>query len=146
MPTLVRPALTDQTQVPTEAVVRSHLGESGRLWEALSDRLHEEHSGFDEEWRYYRDGKSWLLKVTHGSRTICWVSVGEGAFALTVYLPARAAQQVAGSSLPADLKAQFLDADPAARTHGITVVFREHTDRSAVQAAVELLTLRDRIR
>lgn len=146
MPTLVRPILTDQTQVPSEAVVRSHLGEAGRHWEALFDLLHEAHPGFGEEWRYYRDGKSWLLKVTHRSRTISWVSVGERAFALTVYLPPRAEQLIVGSTLPRDLKAQFLEADPAARTRGITVVFRGDTDLSAVQAADELLTLRDRIR
>ena len=142
----LQPTLTDQTQVPTEAVVRSHLGESGLLWKALFDRIHEAHAGFGEEWRYYRDGRSWLLKVTRRSRTICWVSVGKGAFAVTVYLPAHVAQQVAGSSLPADLKAQFLEADPAARTRGITVVFRQDSDLSAVQAADELLTLRDHIR
>lgn len=146
MPTLVRPILTDQTQMPTEAVVRSHLGEAGRHWEALFDLLHETHPGFSEEWRYYRDGKSWLLKVTHHSRTICWVSVGEGAFALTVYLPARAEQLIVESTLPRALKAQFLKADSATRSRGITVVFRDDTDLSAVQAADELLMLRDRIR
>ena len=146
MPTLVRPTLTDPSQLPTEALVGSHLGEAEQLWKLLFDRLHEAHPGFREEWRYYRDGKSWLLKVTHGSRTICWVSVSERAFALTVYLPARAERLIVGSALPADLKAQFLNADPAARTRRISVVFREDTDLSVVRAADELLTLRDRIR
>jgi hypothetical protein len=143
MVTVAGPALTDPAEEPTEAVVHRHLGEAGRLWDALFRRVHEAHPELEKEWRYYRDGKSWLLKVTHGSRTICWVSVGEHSFRLTVYLPARAEHTIAGSSLPTDLKDQFFSAADGARTRGITVVFHGDPD---IEAADQLLTLRDRFR
>ena len=143
MVSLARPALTDPAEKPTGAVVHRHLGGVARLWDALFRRVHEAHPEFEEEWRYYRDGKSWLLKVTHGSRTICWVSVSEHSFRLTVSLPARAEHTIAQSSLPADLKGQFLEAAEGARTRGVTVVFHDDSD---IEAAEELLTLRNRFR
>jgi len=29
------------------------------------------------EWRYYKDGKAWLCKITQKKRTIVWISLGK---------------------------------------------------------------------
>lgn len=29
------------------------------------------------EWRYYKDGKSWLCKITQKNKTIVWISLWE---------------------------------------------------------------------
>lgn len=134
--------LTDPDGQPTDAVVRAHLDATSHLWDELFDRIRTRHPDWTPEWRYYRDGNSWLLKVTHGSRTICWVSVTEGTFRLTVYLPARAAQAVASSDLRDDLRRQFQNSG-SSRTRGMTVVFERDAD---IDAAEALMLLRDGFR
>lgn len=41
------------------------------------------------EWRYYMDGKSWLLKVEKKKKTIAWMSVWEGFMKAAIYIPER---------------------------------------------------------
>lgn len=112
------------------------------MWDSLFGRIRAEHPNLREEWRYYRDGGAWLLKITHGSRTICWVSVHDGGFRLTGYLPARAEPTVAESTLRPDLKRQFSEST-SARTRAMTVWFTDETD---VDAGLALVALRDAYR
>jgi hypothetical protein len=65
-----QPTLKDKNEFPTEEIIFSHIGKSKILWISIFDYIHKNHSDFSEEWRYYNDGKSWLLKVTKKSKTI----------------------------------------------------------------------------
>lgn len=145
MPETPKPVLTDPEDEPTDAIVHRHLGAATPLWDELFERIRTRQPPLDAQWRYYRDGNSWLLKVTRGSRTICWLSVSDGFFRLTAYLPARAEEAVVSSGLREDLKRQFLEAG-SARTRGITVVFDEQGDDGAIDAAQDLMALREGFR
>ena len=39
------------------------------------------------EWRYYHDGKAWLLKVQKKQKTLVWISAWNGFIKVTIYLP-----------------------------------------------------------
>jgi hypothetical protein len=54
---------------PSDEVVFAHLGRARRLWEQVMDRLPQVCPGAESQWRYYADGKSWLLKVTLRKKT-----------------------------------------------------------------------------
>lgn len=41
------------------------------------------------EWRYYKDGKSWLCKVQKKARTIVWMSAWKGFLKAAIYIPER---------------------------------------------------------
>lgn len=41
--------------------------------------------GLIPEWRYYRDGKSWLCKITRKKKTIVWISVWESFIKTSFY-------------------------------------------------------------
>jgi len=69
------PVLSDKTQYPTEEVIYSHIGKSKALWLSLFEFIRANHSDFSEQWKYYNDGKSWLLKVSRKAKTIFWLSV-----------------------------------------------------------------------
>ena len=88
------PLLSDKSQFPTDQVVFSHLGKSKALWESLFQYLAREHPDFTQEWRYYNDGKSWLMKVQHKKKTVFWLSILEGAFRTTFYLHEKAKPMV----------------------------------------------------
>jgi hypothetical protein len=59
-----QPVLSDANKFPSEDIIFSHIGKTKALWISLFEHIHANHPDFAEEWRYYRDGKSWLLKVT----------------------------------------------------------------------------------
>jgi Protein of unknown function (DUF3788) len=133
------PVLTEPTQPPTEALVFSHLGRRRALWEALFARIHEEHPDFTERWRYYQDGKSWLMNVSRKQQTVIWLSVIGGTFRITAYFTDKAAAAIRASALSAGVKAQFATGRASGKLRGITITFAKKAD---VEDAMTLIALK----
>ena len=132
------PVLRDKSQFPTDKVIFSHIGKGKPLWVALFKYLDDEHPDFTREWRYYNDGKSWLMKVQHKKKTVFWLSVIKGFFRTSFYIHEKAAKIIEASKLSKDLKEQF-HAKGYGKLHGITVVYRVKKD---VEFAKELIDIK----
>ncbi|MEJ2637929.1 MAG: DUF3788 family protein, partial [Calditrichia bacterium] len=109
------------------------------LWDTIFDHIHTEYPDFSANWRYYRDGKSWLLKVAKKSKTIFWLSVIKNAFRMTFYFTDRAEEAIADSAISGALKEQFMGGKRYNKIRGITVVFRDQQD---VEDAKALLAIK----
>lgn len=120
--------LNDKNVYPSEDVIFSHIGKSAKLWISFFDHLHAEHPDFTEEWRYYNDGKSWLMKVQRKAKTVFWLSLAGGTFRTTFYFPARSEAAIAASSLSPELKGSFASRSRDLKNHGLTVLFRNKAD------------------
>ena len=132
-----QPVLGDPDVYPTDAVLASHLGRAKAAFDALFDRNHSEHPDFEESWKYYNDGKSWLLKVSKKKKTLFWLSVGEGFFRATFYLGSKAEDAVLGSSLPDELKEQYRETSDK-KFHGITLLVKAKKDLAAYDGLLEI--------
>ena len=132
--------LTDSSQFPSPDVIYSHLGKRRALWDALFAFLHAEHPDCAERWRYYNDGKSWLLNVSRKKKTVFWLSVISGSFRITAYFTDKARDAIRASSLSTDLKEQFLSARPMGKLRGITITFRTKRDLEDAKVLIALKT------
>ncbi len=128
--------LTDESQFPTEAIVFSHIGKAKSLWKDFFNHLHTEHADFSEEWRYYNDGKSWLMKVTRKSKTIFWLAVIKDAFRITFYFTERVEPAIESSPVSGRLKEQFRNAKNHGKLRGLTIIFRDKTDVEDAKALI----------
>ena len=122
------PVLTDKDEFPSEEVIASHLGRRMALWNALFQFIHAEHADFEERWRYYNDGKSWLLNISRKKKTVFWLSVIRGTFRITAYFTDKAAESIAASALSAELKERFVAARAMGKLRGITITFKKKSD------------------
>jgi hypothetical protein len=129
------PILNDPDQFPTEELIFTHIGKTRAHWEMLFDHIKKSHPDFSEEWRYYNDGKSWLLKVTRKSKTIFWLSILEGVFRTTFYFTNKAREAITGSSLSHELKEQF---SGKTGLRGITVVVRNKKDIGYIKELIDI--------
>jgi Protein of unknown function (DUF3788) len=120
--------LTDKNQFPTEEVIYSHIGKTKALWNSFFQYIHENVPELSEEWRYYNDGKSWLMKVTKKSKTIFWLSIIKGSFRITCYFTDKAEQAIKESSLSDELKQQFQDGKKYGKIRGLTILFKNKKD------------------
>jgi hypothetical protein len=127
------PVLTDKSTFPSETIIFSHLGKSKVLWLSLFDRMHSEHPDFSEEWRYYNDGKCWLMKVVRKKKTVFWLTVIPKTFRVTFYFTDKANALIAGSTIPAELKIQFSEGRQYGKIRGLTVVCKTKKDIAAVE-------------
>lgn len=133
--------LSDPETFPSEKVIFSHIGRTKPLWKAFFAQLGGRYPTAAPEWRYYRDGKSWLLKVTKKTKTLCWVSLLPGSFRVTFYFADKAASPIAESDLPADLKEQFTQGKHYGKIRALTVHVQRKEDLDSVAT---LLALKDR--
>ena len=134
-----QPVLTDKDQFPTEEVIFSHLGKSRTLWVSLFEQIHRDHPDFTEQWRYYRDGKSWLLKVSRKARTVFWLSIVEGSFRTTFYVTGKAAPAISKSSLSDELKKQYRSGRRYGKLCGLTILHKHKRD---VEDARQLIAIK----
>jgi hypothetical protein len=131
-----KPCLNDSDEFPDEMVLSRCLGEVKGVWDSFLALMNEDHPSFSAEWRYYRDGKSWLYKVTEKKKTICWVSVCAGAFKVAFYFPDRAEDLILASKLKKEYVDQFAHGKRYGKIRGVTVTARKPTDLNAVKKLI----------
>lgn len=132
------PVLRDQSVFPTEEIIFSQIGKSGVLWNALFEYIHKTYPDLEEQWRYYKDGKSWLLKVIRKTKTIFWLSVIEGTFRVTFYFTDRAEEAILESSISEELKKMFTEGKHYNKIRGITIVFKHKKDVEDAKALIQI--------
>ena len=133
-----KPVLTDKNEFPTQDIIFSHIKETKPLWQAVFDYIHKNHPDFSEEWRYYNDGKSWLLKVVRKSKTVFWTSVIKDAFRITFYFTDKAEQAIMDSSISDELKEQFKNGKKYNKIRGLTITFRDDNDVEYAKTIIDL--------
>lgn len=137
---MLQPVLTNENRFPTEKVIFSHIGKSKALWILLFDHIHQNHPDFTEQWRYYLDGKSWLLKVSRKSKTIFWLSIVEGSFRTTFYFTDKADEAISRSTLSDELKKQYKSGKSIGKIRGLTVQFKSRRDVKHATQLVDIKT------
>lgn len=133
-----QPILSDKNQFPTEEIVFSHIGKSRPLWISLFEFIHTQHPDISEEWRYYNDGKSWLMKVTRKKTTIFWLSLIPDTFRVTFYFPQCAEEPIFGSPISEELKDQFRTGKWYNKIRGLTVTCNNPEDVEYVKTLIAI--------
>ncbi len=136
------PCLVDEAEYPDDRVLGRYLGDATAAWDAFAAFLERRYPDFCLEWRFYKDGKSWLCKVVKKSKTVCWVSVYRDRFRTTFYFPDRAENLIANSSIRTKYKEQFVNAKHYGKTRGLTVDIRKVADLSTTK---KLISVKDKL-
>ena len=132
------PVLTDKTQFPTDEIIFSHLGKTKDIWASFFGYLHVNYPDITSEWRYYNDGKSWLMKNMLKKKNVFWLSVQKGAFRITFYFTDKAAKAIADSTIPVEMKKQFKEGKHYGKIRGLTVLFKYKKDIETAKALIAI--------
>lgn len=130
--------LSNPEQYPTVELIHACIGESQNLWHTLFDHIHAEYPGFSEEWRFYKDGKRWLMKVTQKKKTIFWLSVIENAFVVTFYFGDKAESTILESPLSYELKDSFKNGKRFGKIRGVTIDIHDDKDIQSIQTLIAI--------
>lgn len=89
------------------------------------------------EWRYYNDGKAWLAKGLYkwtgtrggnNEKTIFWLSIWDGFFKVTMYIPEKARENVLSLSLDNRIKQMIANSKKMGKFNFFPIVFDLHSD------------------
>ena len=115
MPTENNILLRDPDIEPNEEVIRGTLGIP--LFNVYRELIEMIQTEFDlvHEWRYYKDGKSWLCKVTHKKKTIFWLSIWEGFIKTGFYFNEKSGPGVFDLQIDEEIKRDFKMTKPVGK-------------------------------
>jgi len=130
--------LSDEGQFPTEDIIFSHIAESKTIWKELFKNIHEIHPEFAEQWRYYNDGKSWLLKITKKAKTIFWLTVIKDAFRVTFYFGDKAETEIIKSNISEPLKEQYLTGKRFGKIRSVSLIVTNDKDIRDILSLAEI--------
>jgi hypothetical protein len=132
-----KPVLSDPNIYPTDKVIASCLSKANPAFISLFEYIHANFPEFEERWKYYNDGKSWLMNVSRKKKTIFWLSVNKAYFRTAFSFPAKHESLVVDSALPASLKKQYLES-AGKFFRGITIVIKNKKDTGAFKKLLSL--------
>lgn len=132
------PCLIDPEEYPDDEVLERYLGELKPVWDLFLSSLKEAHPSFATEWRFYKDGKSWLFKVTKKKKTIIWVSVCEGMFRTTFYFTDRVEELLKKSELKEEYLEQFANAKKYGKIRPLTVDILKPADLEMTEILIRI--------
>jgi len=135
---MVQHVLTNKDQFPTNDVIFSHIGKSKIFWDSLFTHIHANYPDFEEQWRFYNDGKCWLFKMMRKSKTIFWLSVLGGSFKITFYFGDKAEQALMESAISKELKNQFKNGKRYNKIRGITLSINGKKDIDDVMSLIRV--------
>jgi hypothetical protein len=117
--------LKDPDQVPTPEYLEAELGSLSPLYSELIGVLESDDFGLGVEWRYYKDGKAWLCKITRKKKTVVWMSAWQDCFRLGFYFTEKTGAGIPDLEIDPALKASYATADPIGRMKPLMVELKE---------------------
>jgi len=98
--------LIDENIFPDNEILEKVLADSFHVYKKLLSLF--EKNEMHYEWRYYKDGKSWLCKVQKKNKTIIWMSACKGYMKATIYFPERYLNSILDLPISQKLKDSIL--------------------------------------
>jgi hypothetical protein len=133
-------------------VIAKALGESNNAYIKFINELssHDIHL----EWRYYNDGKAWLAKGLYrwtgvrggqNETTVFWLSIWDGFFKVTIYVPEKNCTDVLSLPLDNEVKLMIADSQQMGKLKYFPIVFDLCSDEM-FEAIFLLVDFRKRIK
>ena len=109
---------------PKDTVLEEALGKNYKLFESFKQKTAEQNLAL--EWNYYRDTKSWLCKVLHKKKNICWLSVWNTGFQLIFYFPEKVIDGVYELDIDEEIIQAAKEMKPAGKSHPVRISIKNN--------------------
>lgn len=130
--------LIDESTEPVDDLIFSIIGENSLVWKQTMSYLDEHHSDISYIWKYYNDGKIWMLRILKKKNTICWIYLHDNTFRIAFYFAERFENAIMASGLSGQLKEQYRQAKPFNKSRAIYIDVDNPKDIDQIKVLVDL--------
>lgn len=107
--------LRNPDEYPEQPVLKKALGSAFPSLSKMFNAFDSDEFCLSHEWRYYKDGSSWLCKIQFKKKTVCWLSIWDGYFKISFYFTEKTRGGVGSLDISPKVKSSFSDAKPVGR-------------------------------
>jgi hypothetical protein len=120
---------------PSKDVIAKALGEANIAYEQFVNELAKH--DIQLEWRYYNDGKAWLgkgrykwtgLRGGQNEKTVFWLSIWEGFFKVTIFIPQKDRLEVSSLSLDGEMMGMIPHSKQVGERKNLPLVFDVYSE------------------
>jgi len=129
--------LTDPNVFPSDEVLAHHLGPAKAAFNGLFVLGNEVCPGMEAKWKFYNDGKSWLLSASRKKKTLFWLAVYAGGFRVSFYLSDKAEAAVEASAIPEACKETWRQT-AGKKFRAVTLPIRTDADLAGVGEMIKV--------
>ena len=116
--------LKDPESLPTKEVMEDALGKLYPVFSEFMTTAESEELKLKPEWRYYKDGKAWLCKITFKKKTVVWLSVWSDCFKLGLYFTEKSGGGIPALEIDESIKEFYLNHKPIGKLKPVVVEVR----------------------
>ena len=127
--------LKDPDILPTAEVLEKELGKKYPVFKEFMNTAESEEFKLKPEWRYYKDGKAWLCKITFRKKTVVWLSVWSDCFKVAFYFTEKSGGGIPGLKIDDSIKEFYLNHKPIGKLKPVVVEVRKKSQ------LVDIITL-----
>lgn len=120
--------LKDPDQKVTDDLLKTEMGKVYPALQTFLTAIISDDFGMSYEWRYYKDGKAWLCKITYQKKTAVWLSVWKGFFKLGFYFTEKTGTGIDSLSISESLKEYYKTAKPIGRLKPLIIDISTNAD------------------
>ena len=129
--------LRDSNIEPTNEIIAEGLGSASSAYAKFIEQL--QSHDVEVDWHYYNDGKAWLGKglykwlTKRGAQkeiTAFWLSVWDGFFKVTIYIPEKYRTDALNLSLNNEVKKMIEDAKQMGKLKFFPLIFDLRSDKT----------------
>lgn len=129
--------LKDEATYPSKEVLKAALKRAYPAFEGFIETVEAEPFELTHSWKYYKDGKSWLCKVSHKKKTMCWISIWEGFFKIGYYFTERFSEGIMELDIDDALKSAFTSAQPIGKLKPLPIDVSKKSQLTDVYALLD---------
>jgi len=115
------PILVDEKIEPIDSVLKNVLKSTYVIYKTLIEEITSKDYDLTVEWKYYKDGKSWLCKVTNKKRTVFWLSAWNEYFKVTFYFTEKFDKEIEKSGISKNNIKQYFENKSIGKLKPVTI-------------------------
>ena len=129
--------LEDPGIIPTATVLGKVLGNLYPVYSEFMEMVKSEVFCLNPEWRYYKDGKAWLCKITSKKKTVAWLSVWPDCFKIAFYFTEKSGDGIPGLIIDDSIKEFYLNHKPVGKLKPLVIEVRSKSQLDDINTLIK---------
>lgn len=113
--------LNDPEVEPSDEILQKEFRDWYPVYGEFIRKIQAEPFLLSPEWKYYKDGKAWLCKISRKKKTVVWLSAWENHFKLGFYFTEKSGSGIPDLEVSSSLKDNYASNKPVGRLKPLVV-------------------------